>query len=198
MPRAWFNSGYLKDQIKPGLRLIVYGTFERNQWTGLQITNPQFEIVEQDDVETIHSGRIVPVYERVKSITPKMQRRLVADALAGLPPELDDVLPDTVRATLRVPTRRQALADAHFPPQGTPVATLNAFRSDAQRRLILEEFFRFQIGLLLRRREAERELKTLVTRVDDRVRESLRSVLPFHLTAGQRRALKDIGEDMSR
>ena len=195
---AWFNSGYLKDQIKPGLRLIVYGAFERNQWTGLQITNPQFEIVEQDDVETIHSGRIVPVYERIKSITPKMQRRLVADALAGLPAALDDVLPDTVRASLRVPTRRQALADAHFPPQGTSVATLNAFRSDAQRRLILEEFFRFQIGLLLRRREAERELKTLVTRVDDRVRDSLRSVLPFHLTADQRRALKDIGEDMQK
>jgi len=195
---AWFNSAYLKDQIRPGQRLIVYGTFERNQWTGLQITNPQFEVVEQDDIETIHSGRIVPVYERVKSITPKMQRRLVADAIAGLPPELDDVLPESVRAVLHVPTRREAIADAHFPPQGTSLAALNAFRAPAQRRLILEEFFRFQIGLLLRRREADRELKTLVTRVDDRVRASLRGVLPFHLTQGQRRALKDIGEDMQK
>jgi ATP-dependent DNA helicase RecG len=195
---AWFNSAYLKDQIHAGQRLIVYGTFERNQWSGLQITNPQFEVVEQDDVETIHSGRIVPVYERVKSITPKMQRRLVADAIAGLPADLDDVLPDSVRTALEVPSRREAIVEAHFPPQGTPLAALNAFRSAAQRRLILEEFFRFQIGLLLRRREADRELKTLVTRVDDRVRESLRRVLPFHLTQGQRRALKDIGEDMQK
>jgi ATP-dependent DNA helicase RecG len=195
---AWFNSAYLKDQIRPGLRLIVYGTFERNQWTGLQITNPQFEVVDADDVETIHSGRIVPVYERVKSITPKMQRRLVADALAGLPSDLDDVLPESVRTALKVPTRRQAIAEAHFPPQGTSLDALNTFRSAAQRRLILEEFFRFQIGMLLRRREADRELKTLVTRVDDTVRASLRRVLPFHLTQGQRRALKDIGEDMQK
>src|SRR4029079_7248262 len=34
--------------------------------------------------------------------------------------------------------------------------------------------------------------------VDDRIRDVMRSVLPFHLTAGQRRALKDIGEDMQR
>ena len=102
---AWFNSAYLKDQIRPGLRLIVYGTFERNQWTGLQITNPQFEVVEQDDVETIHSGRIVPVYERVKSITPKMQRRLVADALAGLAARAR-------RCAARVRARGAARADA--------------------------------------------------------------------------------------
>ena len=34
--------------------------------------------------------------------------------------------------------------------------------------------------------------------VDDRIRESLRAVLPFHLTGGQRQALKDIGDDMQR
>jgi ATP-dependent DNA helicase RecG len=195
---AWFNSAYLKDQIRPGVRLIVYGTFERNQWSGLQITNPQFEIVEADDVETIHSGRIVPVYERARSITPKMQRRLVAEALAALPNDLDEVLPESVRGTLGLLSRAQAIAEAHFPPAGTSLDVLNAFRSPAQRRLILEEFFRFQVGMLLRRRDADRECKTLVTRVDDRVRATLRGVLPFHLTQGQRQALKDIGEDMQK
>ena len=34
--------------------------------------------------------------------------------------------------------------------------------------------------------------------VDDRIRQTLRAVLPFHLTGGQRQALKDIGEDMQR
>ena len=71
---SWFNSAYLKDQIKPRTRMIVYGTFERNQWTGLQITNPQFEVIDSDEAETLHTGRIVPVYERARSITPKMSR----------------------------------------------------------------------------------------------------------------------------
>ncbi len=195
---SWFNSAYLKDQIHAGAEMVVYGTFERNQWTGLQITNPQFEIVDGDEPETLHTGRIVPIYERARSITPKMQRRLVADALLQLPPDLPEPLPESVRQALRVPGRREALEAAHFPPADASLDLLNAFRTPAQRRLILEEFFRFQVGLLLRRREADAERKGFTIKVDDRIREVMRAVLPFHLTAGQRQALKDIGEDMQR
>ena len=195
---AWFNSAFLKDQIRAGQRLVVYGTFERNQYSGLQITNPQFEVVDADEIETLHTGRIVPIYERARSITPKMQRKLVAEALEPLGADLPDPLPAEMRARLRLPTRHDALRLAHFPPVEAPLDELNLFRSAAQRRLILEEFFRFQVGLLLRRREADAERKGHTIRVDDRIREALRGVLPFKLTAGQRAALKQIGEDMQR
>jgi ATP-dependent DNA helicase RecG len=195
---AWFNSAFLKDQIRAGQRLVVYGTFERNQYSGLQITNPQFEVVDADEIETLHTGRIVPVYERARSITPKMQRKLVAEALDPLGSDLPDPLPAEMRARLHLPTRHDALRLAHFPPVEAPLDELNVFRSAAQRRLILEEFFRFQVGLLLRRREADAERKGHTIRVDDRIREALRGVLPFKLTAGQRAALKQIGEDMQR
>jgi ATP-dependent DNA helicase RecG len=195
---SWFNSAYLKDQIRPRTRMVVYGTFERNQWTGLQITNPQFEVIDSDEVETLHTGRIVPIYERARSITPKMQRKLVADALAGLPDDLPDPLPADVRSALRLPDRRAALVTTHFPEADQPLAVLNGFRTQAQRRLILEEFFRFQVGLLLRRQQSDAERKGFTIHVDDRIRQTLRSVLPFHLTGGQRQALKDIGEDMQK
>jgi ATP-dependent DNA helicase RecG len=195
---AWFNSAFLKDQIRAGQRLVVYGTFERNTYSGLQITNPQFEIVEADEIETLHTGRIVPVYERARSITPKMQRRLVAEALEPLGADLPDPLPAEMRARLRLPARHDALRLAHFPPVDAPLDELNLFRSAAQRRLILEEFFRFQVGLLLRRREADAERKGHTIAVDDRIRSALRGVLPFKLTPGQRAALKQIGEDMQR
>ncbi len=195
---AWFNSAFLKDQIRAGQRLVVYGTFERNQYSGLQITNPQFEVVEADELATLHTGRIVPVYERARSITPKMQRRLVAEALGPLDEDLPDPLPAEMRARLHLPARHDALRLAHFPPVDAPLDELNQFRSASQRRLILEEFFRFQVGLLLRRREADAERKGHTIAVDDRIREALRSVLPFKLTAGQRAALKQIGQDMQR
>jgi ATP-dependent DNA helicase RecG len=195
---AWFNSAFLRDQIRAGQRLVVYGAFERNPYSGLQITNPQFEIVDADEVETLHTGRIVPVYERARSITPKMQRKLVADALEPLGDELPDPLPAEVRARLQLPPRHQALRLAHFPAVEADLDQLNHFRSAAQRRLILEEFFRFQVGLLLRRREADAERKPHRVAVDDRIRESVRKVLPFKLTAGQRAALKDIAADLQR
>ena len=75
---------------------------------------------------------------------------------------------------------------------------LNGFRTPAQRRLILEEFFLFQTGQLLRRRASESERKAVPVRVDDRVRAAARDVLPFKLTGGQKQALKEIVEDMQR
>ena len=54
-----------------------------------QLTNPQYEIVRREDDEgagsdedgTVHTGRIVPVYEKTGTLTPKLQRTLVRRAL---------------------------------------------------------------------------------------------------------------------
>jgi ATP-dependent DNA helicase RecG len=194
---AWFNSSFLQDQLHPHQQVIVYGTLERNPYAGLQFTNPEFELIDAEE-DTLHIGRIVPVYERARSITPKMQRRLVAEALQKLPAVMDDPLPAEVRARLGLPDRREALEQTHFPAAGTPVEALNAYLVPAQRRLVFEEFFRFQVGMLLRKRESDAERKPFVTRVDDRIRDTLRAVLPFRLTAGQRAALKEIGDDLQR
>ena len=194
---AWFNSSYLKDQLRPRQRLVLHGTLERSPF-GLQFTNPDFELIDEDETDALHIGRIVPVYERARSITPKMQRRLVHEALLKLPETLDEPLPESVRTRLSLPDRLTALRQVHFPDAETPIDQLNAFKTPAQQRLVFEEFFRFQVGLLLRRRESDAERKVYQTTVDDRIRESLRAVLPFHLTGGQRQALKDIGDDMQR
>ena len=108
------------------------------------------------------------------------------------------MLPAWLRDEVRLPDWRSAVADAHFPPAGTPIELLNAFRTPAQVRLILEEFLLFQVGLALRRRSAVAERKPVVPAVDERVRAAARAVLPFTLTGGQRQALKDIVDDMVR
>ncbi len=64
--------------------------------------------------------------------------------------------------------------------------------------MIFEEFFLFQLGLMMRKRAAVRESKPRTIHVDDRIRESARAILPFRLTEGQRGALKEIVEDMQR
>jgi ATP-dependent DNA helicase RecG len=194
---SWLNQPFLRDVLATGQHVVVFGTVElRTQ--GLQITNPQYEVLDDEDGETIHTGRIVPVYERAGGVTPKMQRKLIHDVLQRLPPELPDAVPGTIRERLELPSRRAALAEAHFPPSGTPLDDLNRFATPAQRSLIFEEAFLFQTGLLARRRGAADERKPAVIRVDDHIRASARAVLPFRLTAGQRQALKEIVDDMQR
>ena len=197
---TFLNQAFLKDILRAQQRVVLHGRVDRRPTGGLQITNPDYEVVsdeqDNDGGALIHSGRIVPVYEKIASLTPKSHRRVVHDALQRLPAEVGDMLPAGVRRGLGVPPRRQALADAHFPPTGTSVEALNEFRTAAQRRLIFEEFFFFQLGLLLQRREADARVKPRRIVVDDRIRQAAREVLPFRLTGHQRRALKEIVDDL--
>ena len=199
---AFLNQAFLKDVFAARQQVVLHGRVDRRPSGGLQVTKPDHEIVSDEEAdargELIHSGRIVPVYEKIGSLTPKSLRRVVHDALERLPAEVDDMLPEGVRRSLGAPPRRQALAEAHFPPAGTSIEALEQFRTPAQQILILEEFFFFQVGLLLRRRESDTRFKPRRVIVDDRIRQAARDLLPFRLTGHQRQALKEIVEDLQR
>ena len=195
---AWLNQPFLRDVLRPHQHLVLFGAVEMKGHGGLQLLNPQYELIDTEDPSTIHTGRIVPIYEKAGILTPKMQRRLVHDALTRLPVDLDDPLPMEIRRRHGLPDRAVALRQAHFPEPGDSLEALNRFRTDSQRRLIFEEFFLFQAGLALRRRASSSERKQALVQVDDRIRESARAVLPFKLTPGQREALKQIVDDMQR
>lgn len=208
--RAVFpNQAFLRDVFHPGERVVIYGALEFRGSGGLQFTNPEYEFLPasaasaapagpEDDDETVHAGRIVPVYEKAGSVTPRMQRTLVHRLISELPAEIADPLPPAVRARRNWPERRQAIVDTHFPPIGTDVEVLNASRTVAQQRLIFEEFFLFQAGMIVRKRRNAQDRKARAVVVDDRIRESVRRALPFKLTDGQKTALREIVTDMQR
>jgi ATP-dependent DNA helicase RecG len=195
---VWLNQPFLRDVFAAGQRVVFYGAVDARAGAGLQLTNPQYEILDDEEGETIHTGRIVPVYERTGGVTPKIQRRLEHDALQRLPAEVPDHLPEELRLRLQLPSRHAALVAAHFPPSDQGLEDLNRFATPAQRRLIFEEAFLFQTGVLARRHAAAAEEKPAAVRVDDRIRESARKVLPFRLTNGQKQALKEIVGDLQR
>jgi ATP-dependent DNA helicase RecG len=202
---TWMNQAFLADILKPHLQVVIFGDVKLDS-SGLHFMNPEYEIVSHtgdadsghDDLGVVHTGRIVPFYEKTGTVTPNMQRRLVRQALDALPAQLPDILPADVQERQQLVPRRLALEKAHFPPNDASVEQLNAFRLPAQRRMIFEEFFLFQIGHAWRRHATSAEFKAHVPTVDDRIRASAAKVLPFKLTPGQRQAVKEIVDDMRR
>ena len=216
---VFFNQRFLRDVFHRHQQVALFGKVELTGH-GVQMQSPQYEILAErrgkrrggwkrmsptsPAAVTLHHGRIVPIYERVGSLTAKVQRTLVAQALERIGSDSDpsgdiDPIPADVRAKLRLPARVQAFRDAHFPDdETTSVKLLNEFRSPAQVRLIFEEFFLFQVGVALGRRALEAERKPFVPVVDDRIREAARAILPFGLTAGQKAASREIVRDMTR
>ena len=191
---TWMNQAFLADVLRAHLQVVIFGDVKLDS-TGLHFMNPEYELV-SDDLSSVHTGRVVPFYEKTGQVTPNMQRRLVRQALDQLPPEIPDPLPPELRLRLQLVPRRAAVEESHFPPNDASVDVLNAFRSPAQHRLIFEEFFLFQIGHAWRRHASGTELKPFVPIVDDRIRASAAKVLPFKLTPGQRQAVKEIVDDM--
>ncbi|MEO8070756.1 MAG: ATP-dependent DNA helicase RecG [Acidobacteriota bacterium] len=201
--RAVFpNQAFLKDVFHPTQGVVIHGPLEFRGAGGLQFTNPEYELLRgagtDDGEETIHTGRIVPIYEKAGSLTTRMQRTLIHLLLSEMPAALADPIPSAVLEAHSLPGRREAILDAHFPAAGTEMTQLEAWRTPAHQRLIFEEFFLFQAGLVLRKRRQASFQKTRAVVVDDRVRDSARRALPFKLTEGQRVALREIVTDMQR
>jgi ATP-dependent DNA helicase RecG len=191
---TWMNQAFLADILKPHLQVVVFGDVKLDS-TGLHFMNPEYELV-SEDLSGIKTARIVPFYEKTGTVTPNMQRRIVRQALDQLPPDIFEPLPSELRDRLGLVSRRVALEESHFPPNEASVDELNAFRTAPQQRLIFEEFFLFQLGHAWRRHETSVEPKPWIPTVDDRIRQSAASVLPFKLTPGQRQAVKEIVDDM--
>ena len=198
----WFNAVYLERNkvFRAGQRVFFYGKVERDPFgTGnLQIIQPQFEILpesEAEDGNSLEVGRVVPIYESMAKLGPRVLRRLIWTALASLDGEIPDRLPASVRQKNRLVDRATALRQTHFPDPDQPFADLCRFRTPAQVRLIFEEFFNVGAGLALKRRKAKAALG-IEFQVKDSARQAIRRILPFHPTTAQKRVLKEIVDDM--
>jgi len=194
----WFNQPFLRDSLLKGRRAVLFGTVERDSYggAGLMMASPQWELVEDEDTPGVHTGRIVPVYERLGALSGKALRRILTLLAKEIPDDLDDPMPADLRARLSVVRRGEALRRLHLPGPDDEVALLNAARGEAHRRLILEELFLFQLGLALRRRGVRQRRKGIAFDVNDRAREAVKRILPFPLTNAQKRVLRQIAEDM--
>jgi ATP-dependent DNA helicase RecG len=204
----WFNGSYLRDRFKPGQLVALYGKVERG-WKdrGLQINQPQFEILDNGQgeleaeelaaMESLEVGRIVPIYESAANakLTSRWFRRVIYGALQNLSRDIPDGVPPALCKRLDLLDRREAFCQAHFPQTGEAFTALNEFKTRAHRRLIFEELFFLEVGLELKRRRL-RQRAGIAFELNDKVREAIKKVLPFHPTAAQKRVLKEIAEDM--
>jgi ATP-dependent DNA helicase RecG len=202
MKCLWFHAAYLDGKFQAGQTVAVYGKVEPSRSTSnFKMIQPQFEILPDasDDAETqmLEVGRITPVYESLGGgrLASRWQRKVIFNLLEGMRGAVPECLPRAMLERLDLPDRETALREVHFPLEGTPFAQLQSAATAAHRRLIFEELFFLELGLELKRRRMK-ERKGIAFATNDKVREAIREVLPFHPTAAQKRALGEIVADM--
>ena len=195
---VWYNQPFLQRVFPAGRRAVVFGRASLDRHgRELVLENPDHEILDEADAEGIHTGRIVPVYRKLGELSSRMQRTLIFRLLESLPAgALPEPVPREIGSRHGLLPRLEALRQTHFPPPDSEPDDLAARRSLAQRSLAFEEIFLLQLGLAVRRFGFREEERGISYAVPDALRTRLARLLPFRLTAAQKRVLREIRADL--
>jgi ATP-dependent DNA helicase RecG len=141
---------------------------------------------------------LTPVYSTVASLPQAYLRKAVLGGLARA--DLSDTFPPGVTETLKplVWSLREALTFLHQPGPDVPLATLENREHPAWQRLKAEELLAQQLSQLQSKREREVLRSPALAARPGGLHEQLLAVLPFQLTAAQRRVGDEIARDLGR
>ncbi|MFC1509589.1 ATP-dependent DNA helicase RecG [Candidatus Omnitrophota bacterium] len=184
---TWFNQPYMKDKFKVGLELILYGKVEKHMY--LQINNPEYEILTGTKEDSIHMGRIVPIYPLTESLNQRWFRNVLKFTLDNYVDSAKDILPYNIRTRNDLMLLKGAIQNVHFPVSQIVL-------KKARRRLIFDEFLLLQIGIALKRASVKIDSNGYSHAIEGLLIDEFKGRLPFELTNSQKKVLREIEEDM--
>ncbi|RLA98320.1 MAG: hypothetical protein DRG32_01690, partial [Deltaproteobacteria bacterium] len=152
----WFQGiRYVKGRVKKGQKVVFSGEIKgfREQ---KEVHHPDLEVVEEE-LESIHFGRIVPIYSLTEGLQQKRVRTIMHNLLQEYLPRLRSFLPREVERRCGLVPFQEALREVHFPSDSRMIGELNQKVSPFHRRLAFEELFFLELGLALRKEGISRE-----------------------------------------
>lgn len=187
---TWFNQDWVARVLKTDAEAFFYGRL--GDFRGkLQMTVPRFELV-RTGTEPFNVGRIIPIYPATAELSSDQLRKVMWETFESVGDILDP-LPPELRHCLGLMSREEALRLIHFPEAKEDVM-------QARRRLVFDELFTLQLGLVYRKRKLERTVQGIVHPIpqEDSLPEAFVATLPFDLTGAQRIAINEVAADMAR
>jgi len=188
MSAVWFNQPYLANIFKEGQEVVLYGrvdVFNKR----LQMVVPDFEIILTED-RSLNMGRIVPIYPLTKGVGQRYLRKIIDQCLNLHADQLQDIIPPSIRQKHHLNPIAQGIRQIHFPMDAI-------HQQHAIDRIAFEEFFLFQICVILRRLSIVDKVG-IVHKIPDSLIEEYKNAFPFQLTNAQNKAIAEISSDMAK
>lgn len=186
----WWQQPYLARTLKEGMRVGLSGKVEI-QGRQLRMVSPEWERLDDPDDDTVHVGRLSPVYPRTKGLPNRTIRRLAHAAVRDYLPLLAESLPPQIISEQGFQSEAEALGTIHFPDRLEDVDL-------AKERIAFQELLSIQLAVLSRKREARLRADAPPIPMPGDFLDKFIGALPFELTAAQQRVLTEIRNDMFR
>ena len=184
----WFNQPYLTNVIRKGDNISLSGKID---WYlhKIVLQSPEYEVGRG---ETIHTGRLVPVYPETSGVSSKWLRRQIYKMIPDSRQKLIEYLPYSIIENNNLMSLSDSIEQIHFPNN------LN----DAQRarlRLAFDEIFFLHLAAAIRRSSWKMNLRVdpfSIAKFKKNI-EEFWAKLPFTLTNAQQRAVREIFADLA-
>jgi ATP-dependent DNA helicase RecG len=182
-----------KSQYPQGRNVILSGIVKLDNYSGkLVIDKPQIEILSGDfgESDSLHVGRIVPVYSLTENLNVKTLRRAIHNCIETYSPAIEDFQPLYIREHLSLVDKITAIRQIHFPDSAESL-------ENSRRRLVFDELFLVQLRLAMMRKQYSSNSSGIVLNVkNDGLVDKFVDSLPFELTKAQKSAFNEILNDL--
>lgn len=178
---------YSAKKLRPDTQVLITGKVKPGR-TSKVVGEATVQELKEDEAKT---PGILPVYALSGSLTQNNMRQWVRTALSYAEKELPESLPANIIAKCALPSRLEALKNIHFPKSWQAL-------QEAKKRFVFEELFLLQCGLLYYRQQHQEERAGIRHQPDGALLKEVISNLPFELTDAQKKAWREIAEDMEQ
>ncbi len=191
IPVVWFNQPHIIRMIPQKTEIVLSGKIKMSMGKPT-FQSPSYEVLERNS-ETLHTGRIVPVYHETEGLTSKWLREKLKPIMENWIDNFSEYMPEEILQEHNLIDYKTAIRNVHFPENEESLAK-------AKERLAFDELFLLQLKVLQKRwywqSVAEKESKILESKIDH-IKECIET-LPFSLTNAQKRVLKEILDDLQK
>lgn len=167
-----------------------------------EVHHPEVEFIEgEGGLESFMAGdplafgRILPVYPLTEGLSQKVARKIWKEVVDRFAPVLVSPLPAEICRRRNLIPLPLALTQLHWPEDDAHLNGPNFEQHPGRRSLVYDEFFYLELGLALKRRGLLLE-EAIPFTVEHRYTKPLSQLLPYRLTAAQRRVLGEIKQDL--
>ena len=176
---TFFNNKYAAERLEAGKEYLFFGKVTGKGYFRSMVS-PEF-------AEFDGGTGLRPIYPQTAGLNSRAIEKLVRRALEECG-DIEDPIPENIRSAYCLMDLRDALEHIHAPQSADML-------SEARRRLIFEELFLLELGLM--RLKSKNRKGTAIAMERDYTADFI-AALPFELTGAQRRAVAQGAEDMSR
>ena len=188
---------FFKKIIKSNSLLVITGKLE--YFRGMQIVHPEFEVLDSEEDDLTHAGRIIPLYPSTETLKEdgldskgfRNLLRVILDECSNGNLEIPEVLPEKVLLKRILMLRKEAFEEIHFP---TSMDSL----LKAKRRFAYEELYYFSLLMEFKKLKREKVKRILWPLPESITAKKILNSLPFKLTEDQINGLTQLKEQTKR